>query len=85
MRIGYFSERPPAGEEATPRDLSAWLSPDDCVRLIQAAVETNHAGFAVVNGISANRYRVAELGETEAAIGYAPLDDTWDWRARNSA
>lgn len=53
LRIGYFSGHPPTGEEATPRNLAAWLSPGDCTRLVQAAVETDQAGFVVVNGISA--------------------------------
>ena len=78
LRIGNFSPIPPQGKQATLHDLAAWLSPDDCTRLIQAAVETEQAGFTVVNGISANRYRVAELGEAEYRIGYAPADDTWD-------
>lgn len=77
LRIGYFSERPPEGESATPRNLSAWLSHGDCARLIQAAVESEHDGFVVVNGISANRFRITELGETERQIGYAPIDDAW--------
>jgi NAD+ dependent glucose-6-phosphate dehydrogenase len=77
LRIGYFSERPPEGDKATPRNLSAWLSHGDCARLIQAAVESEHDGFLVVNGISANRYRFAELGEAERQIGYAPIDDAW--------
>jgi len=77
LRIGYFSERPPAGEEASARNLSAWLSRGDCVRLIQAAVECERDGFTVLNGISANRHRIAELGETERAVGYAPVDDAW--------
>jgi uronate dehydrogenase len=77
LRIGYFAERSPQGEDASPRNLSAWLSHGDCARLIQAAVECERDGFVVVNGISANRYRIAELGETERQIGYAPLDDAW--------
>lgn len=77
LRIGYFAERPPSGNEATPRNLSAWLSPGDCVRLIQAAVECDHHGLVIVNGISANRYRGAELGHAEASIGYVPTDDAW--------
>ena len=84
LRIGYFSVRPPEGEKATPRNLSAWLSHGDCTRLIQAAVESEHDGFIVVNGISANRYRIAELGEAERQIGYAPVDDTWAWLEPNS-
>jgi nucleoside-diphosphate-sugar epimerase len=78
LRIGYFSPIAPQGAEATPNDLGGWLSPDDCTRLIQAAVETERTGLTIVNGISANRYRVAELGEAEHSIGYEPADDTWD-------
>jgi nucleoside-diphosphate-sugar epimerase len=77
LRIGYFAERPPAGAEATPRNLSAWLSPRDCAELVRAAVEADITGFTVVNGISANRYRVATLGEAEALLGYEPVDDAW--------
>ena len=84
LRIGYFSEEPPAGDNATPRNLAAWLSHGDCTRLIQAAVESEHDGFIVVNGISANRYRFTELGEAERQIGYAPIDDTWAWLEPNS-
>lgn len=83
LRIGYFSEQPPAGDQATPRNLSAWLSHGDCTRLIQAAVESENDGFVVVNGISANRYRISELGEAERQIGYAPIDDTWARLAPN--
>jgi nucleoside-diphosphate-sugar epimerase len=83
LRIGHFSERPPAG--AAPASLSAWLSSGDCVRLIEAAVESDHGGFVVVNGISANRYRIAEVGDAEREIGYAPTDDAWVWLAQNSA
>jgi nucleoside-diphosphate-sugar epimerase len=84
LRIGYFSEHPPNGDEATPTNLSAWLSPGDCTRLIRAAVESDHAGLLVVSGISANRYRIAELGEAERQIGYAPVDDSWAWLGRKS-
>lgn len=78
LRIGYFFEHPPAGAEATPLNLSAWLSPGDCARLIQSAVESDVTGLTVVNGISANRYRIAELGEAEERIGYEPADDAWE-------
>jgi nucleoside-diphosphate-sugar epimerase len=77
LRIGYFAEHPPHGDDATPRNLSAWLSHGDCARLVQAAVECERDGFVVVNGISANRYRIVELGETERQIGYEPIDDAW--------
>ena len=81
LRIGFFGHRPPTGTDDTPRNRAAWLSPGDCARLIRAAVEGEPPGPArliVVSGISANRYRKADLGPAEAAIGYAPVDDAWD-------
>jgi nucleoside-diphosphate-sugar epimerase len=74
LRIGYFSEdRPPADEW----EQSAWLSARDAADLVRAAVEaTDVDGFVVVNGISANRFQVADLSEA-LALGYRPSDDAW--------
>ncbi len=74
LRIGYFSEdRPPADEW----ERSAWLSARDAADLVRAAVEaTDVDGFLVVNGISANRFQVADLTEARA-LGYRPADDAW--------
>jgi uronate dehydrogenase len=77
LRIGYFARRAPAGEDATARNMAAWLSPRDCAELIRAAVEADVTGLTVVNGISANRYRHATLGEAERLLGYEPTDDSW--------
>ncbi len=80
VRIGHFLAEPPAGEDATPRNRAAWLSPDDCARLFQSAVECERDGFVVVNGISANRYRFVDVESAGRDIGYAPMDDAWTWR-----
>ncbi|MDQ3506210.1 MAG: NAD(P)-dependent oxidoreductase [Actinomycetota bacterium] len=77
LRIGYFAVRPPAGDGTTPRDLAAWLSPRDCSELLRAAVEAEVAGFVVANGVSANRYRKAEPGDSSGRLGYRPSDDAW--------
>lgn len=76
LRIGYFaSERP--GDQAAPRDRAAWLSPRDAAELVRAAVEAQVSGLVVVNGVSANRYRTADIEETSAVLGYRPSDDAW--------
>lgn len=49
LRIGSFRDLP-----SQPRHLSTWLSPEDCVRLVHAALSAHHRGFAAVYGISAN-------------------------------
>lgn len=78
LRIGYFPpERPdPASTPAT--DLSAWLSARDAAELLRAAVEADGVRYAVANGTSANRHRVADLHDTQALLGYRPVDDAWD-------
>ena len=78
LRIGYFSQEPPTGSEATPRNLAAWLSPRDCAELVRAAVEGPVDEYVVVNGVSANRHRHAAHGVAEKAIGYRPVSDAWE-------
>lgn len=76
VRIGYFAEDRPT--RATPdRERSAWLSPRDAAELVRAAVEADGLTFAIAHGISANRYRIADLEETMQELGYRPVDDAW--------
>jgi len=56
------------------RGLSTWLSPDDCARLVHAALTCPKPGFRTVWGISRNTRRVWSL-DGGAAIGYHPQDD----------
>ena len=68
-RIGSFLDEP-----ATRRALSTWLSYDDCVRMVEAALTTPAPGFAVLYGISANTRAWWDL-EPGRQLGYEPLDD----------
>jgi uronate dehydrogenase len=68
-RIGSFQERP-----RSSRQLSTWLSPDDCVRMVQASLTAPAPGFAVLYGISANARAWWDL-EPGRALGYEPEDD----------
>jgi uronate dehydrogenase len=70
VRIGTCIERP-----LTERHLSTWLSPDDCARLLEAAIALPALGFRVVWGASANTRGVYSLGEARA-LGYEPQDDS---------
>ncbi len=69
LRIGSFLPEP-----RTRRHLETWLSPDDCVRLVDAALTTPAPGFAVVYGVSANTRGWWDL-EPGRALGYEPRDD----------
>jgi uronate dehydrogenase len=68
-RIGSFGAEP-----ETARQLATWLSHDDCVRMVDAALTATAPGFAVLWGISANTRAWWDL-EPGRALGYQPLDD----------
>ncbi|MDG4827600.1 NAD(P)-dependent oxidoreductase [Asanoa sp. WMMD1127] len=68
VRIGAFQETP-----WTEADVPIWLSPDDCVRLFRALVDTPVTGFRVVWGVSANS---SGWLEHDGEIGYAPESDS---------
>jgi uronate dehydrogenase len=69
LRIGTCSTTPP-----DYRSLSTWLSPDDCARLVHAALIAPDLTYALVWGVSANTRRWWSL-DAGRAIGYEPLDD----------
>jgi nucleoside-diphosphate-sugar epimerase len=77
LRIGYFSLHRPDPDTVPARELAAWLSARDAAELVRAAVETEGIAFIVANGISANRYRRADLRDTMQQLGYQPVDDAW--------
>jgi NAD(P)-dependent dehydrogenase (short-subunit alcohol dehydrogenase family) len=70
LRIGSCFELP-----ANPRQLSTWLSPDDCARLVEAALAAPSPGFRVVWGVSANTRAGFSL-DAARALGYEPRDDS---------
>lgn len=72
-RIGSFLERP-----ETVRNLSTWLSHDDCVRMVEAALTATAPGFAVLYGVSRNTRAWWDL-EPGRALGYEPQDDAEDF------
>jgi len=69
LRIGTFDDRP-----RNRRARSTWLSPDDCARLVDAALRAPELEYAIVWGVSANaRRQWSDAGGR--ALGYAPQDD----------
>jgi uronate dehydrogenase len=78
-RIGSFLPEP-----ETARHLSTWLSHDDCVRMVEAALTATAPGFAVLYGISANTRAWWDL-EPGRALGYEPLDDAEEFSGRIAA
>jgi uronate dehydrogenase len=78
-RIGTFGAEP-----TSVRSLATWLSHDDCVRMVEAALTAPGPGFAVIYGISNNRRAWWDLAPGRA-LGYDPLDDAEPWADRVEA
>ena len=76
LRLGAFEPKdgPPLG---TKRDLSAWLSHEDAVHLIDCAIQADIQGTFVAHGISDNRFKRLDLTETRKVLGYNPQDDAF--------
>jgi uronate dehydrogenase len=75
LRIGSCFGRP-----SDLRMLSTWLSPDDCGRLVEAAITAPSPGFRVVWGISANTRAWFDLTAGHE-LGYHPEDDAESYAA----
>jgi uronate dehydrogenase len=75
-RIGSFQPEP-----QSVRQLSTWLSHDDCVRMVEAALTAPAPGFAVLYGISNNTRAWWDL-EPGRALGYEPQDDAETFSSR---
>jgi nucleoside-diphosphate-sugar epimerase len=71
LRIGTCRERP-----RSTRELSTWLSFDDCARLVEACLTApGPPAHRIVWGMSANSRGYVSLAEGKA-IGYHPVDDS---------
>jgi uronate dehydrogenase len=69
LRIGSAFPEP-----TSTRQLATWLSPDDTVSLVDAALRAPSPGFAVVWGVSANSRNWWDLTAARD-LGYQPKDD----------
>ena len=77
VALRIFSSFP---EPADRRMLWSWLSFDDCVRLVSAALTAPRVGFTVSFGMSDNR--VSPVDNSKAGhLGYQPQDNTESYRA----
>jgi uronate dehydrogenase len=78
-RIGSFLAQPDSR-----RALSTWLSHDDAVRMVEAALTVPDPGYAVLYGISANTRAWWDLAPGRR-LGYHPEDDAERFAGRVEA
>lgn len=77
VALRIFSSFP---EPADRRMLWSWLSFDDCVRLVTAALTAPRVGFTTSFGISDNAVKPVE-NRLAGHLGYHPKDNTEGFRA----
>ncbi len=76
VRIGFFAE-PEELPGKSARDLSAFISPRDIGDLFVRCIETPDIAFAIVAGISNNRFKRVDLTSARELLGYEPRDDAF--------
>jgi nucleoside-diphosphate-sugar epimerase len=59
------------------RELATYVSARDLHQLLVQCIETPDINFAIVHGLSENRFKRLDLTSTRALLGYAPQDDAF--------
>jgi NAD+ dependent glucose-6-phosphate dehydrogenase len=59
------------------RDLATYVSARDLAQLLVRCIEAPDIGFAIVHGLSENRFKRLDLTATREILGYAPQDDAF--------
>lgn len=77
VRIANFREELTARTNMNMRDMTAYISPRDLSELLARAVEVEGVGFAIVNGVSGNRYKRMRMDETCELLGFELEDDAF--------
>lgn len=75
IRIGAFQPEGAAEAEDSIKMLDAWVSERDLNHLIQCCIDDERLKFAIVHGLSDNRFKRMDLSETRELVGYEPQDD----------
>lgn len=64
---------------ADARRLSAWVSERDMNQLFERAIEVEDLPFAILHGVSDNRFKRLDIRITRKLVGYAPQDNAFDF------
>ncbi len=76
IRIGSF-EHNPVQPDPDARVLSTFVSARDMSHLIECCVESD-LNYAVVHGVSDNRFKRLDITSTREWVGYTPQDDSFE-------
>lgn len=75
IRIGAFQPLDKAREPSSLAMLDAYVSPRDLQQLFELAIEKEDLRFALLHGLSDNRFKRLDISDARELLGYAPIDD----------
>lgn len=75
IRIGAFQSIETMRDDSAIALLDAFVSDRDLNQLLQRSIDVENLQFAVVHGLSDNRFKRLDISEARVHLGYAPEDD----------
>jgi putative NADH-flavin reductase len=75
LRIGAFQPLEAAQKEEGYSMMDAFVSHRDLNQLIQKSIDVENVQFAVLHGISDNRFKRLDISDARELVGYDPQDD----------
>jgi nucleoside-diphosphate-sugar epimerase len=75
IRIGAFQGPESARKKEGVAMLDAWVSERDLNQLFNRCIATENIQFAILHGLSDNRFKRMDISDARELVGYAPQDD----------
>jgi UDP-glucose 4-epimerase len=75
LRIGAFQPLDAAIPESSVGMMDAFVSQRDLNQLIERCIDVEDLKFAILNGISDNRFKRLDISDARMLVGYQPQDD----------
>lgn len=82
LRIGAFQPLEAARQEDSIGMLDAFVSQRDLNQLIERCIDVESIKFAILHGLSDNRFKRLDISDARALVGYQPQDDLTDENPR---
>jgi nucleoside-diphosphate-sugar epimerase len=75
LRIGAFQAIEAAEKESSVSMLDAFVSHRDLNQLINRCIDVENVKFAILHGLSNNRFKRLDISDARELVGYDPQDD----------
>ena len=75
IRIGAFQPLEAARKEGSLSMLDAFVSHRDLHQLLERCVDVENVRFAILHGLSNNRFKRLDISDARELVGYDPQDD----------